>query len=1005
MHTATPHNPLRRLSLLLLLLFALPAAFPGFASAQSGNEESCAGGTLYYIAFPDTTTNTWDSRFPATLLKTNTTAFVLYIYSPVDQTIEVQSTGGASERIELAGGEIYEFDTKDIGVPLVTTINRPQSNVLALRAQYPVIVYAYMLTAFGTEAFTPIAVEYWGKEHFAASWPAQRVNDVFPNGEFNYRAVAKDAEAELLVIAAYDSTVVEIETDTRLRDCAGCKTVTLKAGEAYLIQTPGDTLEEARNAPDLAGTYIRSSKPIGLISGNTRLMHNAGVRPSLAENSFKNMAIEWIPPVEQHGTEFVFTPTWDDRRQRDGLELEEARDVEVVRIYGTAVNADGEGIPTEVTWRDSLGQDYAAVTPIVIARDTQRLPFTHEKIGVPVARRFKTSEPAMAFSSPNSVVKFNGTTTWGANYVGASYLSWSTFMVELVPREQWTSFAPVRAPSLPSSMLHYLNLVADSAQQFNVFYRQGNSPRQLFPFNRGAVPGTDLVWGSIPLNKGVDYFIEGENGARFTGHAYGSYRGQEQYRPGTNRRKDSEGKESALSGGDGADEPGTLHPSEYEEDVALMYGYPLAPSRCVPADPGNISVQTETICGQMTIRVTVSGGEDTPGLRSIILDPDSTRNIRLTFVEPSDPNITGRRSATVIVQVIDPDKDADAVVVITDRSRDGEPIRIRYHYTTERLEFIPEDVLEFTGTRKDEAAGEKPVRILNPTDRPMTIRQLGFSWSNTPFRITRTEPAFDWDAWGDTVVLDPGDTMIVWIDVTPRDSGKTYDDSLTVQLNCTRIPFPVRAVPAAGPDFCLLVGDLDFGNVEVDKSRTLELELCNQGTGDITFNDPWVTWQGANFGITQADIERLKNTTLRAGECITITVIFSAGDTGSFSTTARFWANTRNCRDTSVWSVRVIEPSMGVVGEESLAGYGVTAVTPNPLTRDARIDFRLGRGGQTVVEVFDANGRRAALLADERMEAGENHVVWNADGHPAGAYHIRIRSGAWSAARPVILVR
>lgn len=200
----------------------------------------------------------------------------------------------------------------------------------------------------------------------------------------------------------------------------------LQAGEAYQVQSMVDTDPTAGEQDDLAGTRIIANKRIAVISGNPRVMHNSGVRPSLGENAFKNSAIEWLPPVEQHGTEFVFLPTWDDRRQREGLDLEESRDAELVRIFGTTSGN------TDVSWTNAVGTNVPATkTPI------KQREFTHEKIGVAQPRVYHTSQPSMGMQSPHAVVKFNGTTTWGANYVGASYGAWSTYMVEMVAREQW----------------------------------------------------------------------------------------------------------------------------------------------------------------------------------------------------------------------------------------------------------------------------------------------------------------------------------------------------------------------------------------------------------------------------------------------------------------------------------------------------------------------------------------------------------------------------------------
>lgn len=891
---------------LALFCLCLGSSIQLMAQEEPAGLEDCAGGTYYLIAYPDTTTNTYDDRdcCRPQFIRNNTHAFSLLIYSPVDQLLDIGHVGGAGQKVPIAAGQILEYNTEEIGVPLITDINTPKANVLKIETKFPVVVYCYMMSPFGTEAFTAIPVEWWGTEYFAAAWPGEVLRNVFPNGEFNYTAVPKEGEAEILIIAAYDNTQVRIDPNAPLRDCHGCKVVTLNKGEAYLVQSTTDTSEGVERQPDLAGTFIQASKRIGVISGNPRVMHNKGVRPSLAENSFMNMAIEWISPIEQHGTEFVYLPTWDDRRQSDVLPLEESRDQELVRLYATR---EGE---TQVHWKNTAGVSVPGVRTPVNARG-----FTHEKIGVPQARSFTTSQPAMAYMSPHAVVKFNGTTNYFQNYIGASYLSWSTYMVELVPREQWTSFAPVRAPSIPSGMAHFLNLVTDSANQFNVYVKQGLAPRQLFPFNRGQVPGTDLVWGSIPLNDGVNYYIEGDDGATFYGFAYGSHRGQEQYRPGRTRKKDDD-KSASIAGGDSDDYPASLHPSEYEEDVAMMYGFPLAPSRCVLAPPDEYEISVVQGCEIMEIHIKTKN-DPASGIRSVTLLPDSSRNVQLEFIDPVDP-LTLKSDkvteATLRVVALDPRKDAYGVVIIRDRTRESKRWRVEYTWSAERVDLNPSDVLDFGKVTIGEAAGERVVTITNPLTRSVFVRKLDFASLLSDFVITRTAPEFPNNNWSDgldSIELAPGQSLKVWIDITPKDASRTYRDSLRIRLGCVTVTLPLKAATAVP---CIFVSDLDFGTMNAGESRRLDLKVCNQGDGEIRFESPLLDWledlpTQLGFSVDPIDIDNLKGVVLKKDECVTIPVTFTASKrTGPFRTTARFWANTRSCRDTSNWRANVVEP-------------------------------------------------------------------------------------------------
>ncbi len=981
---------------LLVMLFLSCGSHSTFAQNDNAiTSTEKAGGTLYYIAFPDTVTNTYDARYPHQLL--NSRSLTLMIYSPVVQRVRIGRANGAKEEIHISAGQIVEFDTESIGMPLIAAVNQPQTNVLQVEAEFPVIVYAYMGTAFGMAAFTPIAVESWGQEYYAATWPGEIVQDVFPNGESNYRTETKEAPNEILVIAAYDNTQVSIQPTSPLRECRGCQNVRLDAGQAYLVQSIVDTSSDVDARNDLAGTQITANKRIGVLSGNTRVMHSSDT--AHAENSAKDLVAEWLTPVGQHGTEFVFTPTWDDRRQRDGLDPAESRECELVRVYGTANDK------TEVSWLNELGQS----TPDSHA-EVQSKEFVQQKICSPAAKVYRSNQPAYAVMSPESVMNFNGEGSW-PNALGTLFSSWSTYMVELVPRERWTSFAPFRASNWPpAGMNHYLNVVTDSASQNNVYIWQEGTPRTRFDFNQGKVPGTDLVWGAIPINAGISYFLEGDNGATFTGHVYGMLSGNEQFRPhGT--WKDDDGKEASLNGSGQSTVPGVLHPAEYEEDVALSYGYPLASAHLLLDEPDEYMIETLMDCNEMIITIKALN-DDPSGIRSIALLPDSSENALLEFVQPANPiDIKAQliEGAEVRIRPINPRKNARGVLIIKDRTRESKRWRVEYTYEAEDVAFDPSDALDFGKVTVNESSGEKIVTIINPLSRDIIVKRLSFVFGNQRFTITRTLPDFQWQNGNDEVILKSGDSLQVWIEIIPNEI-RAYMDSLKVELGCISVTLPVRA---SSVQPCISVNDLDFGTVPVGTvSRPRKLKICNVGQGTITLLDPYLTWIEQAFEVDPTELEKLKGLTLVGPTgCIEIEVRFRAPNRpGPYSTNAQVWSSSPagtsgNCRDVSIWRANVVDTTTSVLGYEVLEGYAVSSLTPNPTSGKAVLTFKLGGNDYTTIQVFDAEGRVIATLVDGRLRAGEHRVEWDGSGYPSGTYYIRVQSGEWTGTASVLKVR
>jgi hypothetical protein len=318
------------------------------------------------------------------------------------------------------------------------------------------------------------------------------------------------------------------------------------------VQSYVDTSVYADLQADLGGSYVFATKPIGVISGNTR-SQVLYFQEGLGQNIFKNMLIEWLAPVEQHGKEFVYMPTWDARRPTGapGEDLSSKRKGEMVRIYGTST-----GITKGYSLDNNIGR-----TDFTVAG---RGKFREDFIGTPEARYYKTDKPAQAMMNSTAIVKYNGTTQGFGGYIGAQFDGYGAYMVEMTPREQWVDFAPYYSSGQPAGMEHFINVVTDTLHQFDVFQENGSR----FSFNRGVNNGTDLVWGTMSVTTSKDHFLEGRNGAKFYGFVYGIYKGHEEYRPGR-AKKDDDGSHIQAARSGGGDDGEQLHPSEYEEYLAV----------------------------------------------------------------------------------------------------------------------------------------------------------------------------------------------------------------------------------------------------------------------------------------------------------------------------------------------------------------------------------------------------------------------------------------------------
>lgn len=895
----------------MAFLFALflAALSPGLLRAQLPDIGECQGGLSFVIAFPDTSTNTYDTRYPVKFQP----RFEFFVYSTVEgNKVRVGSGAGASRTIIPQPGKFERVPAQPN--PVVNFSGTPSYNTFKIEADYPIVVYAYFATPFGGEAFTPIPVESWGTEYYANMMPGEVINDLNPGGEFNYQRFPRTAPAEITVLSAFDDTRITIYNTGQLDGFPKTVDVELKAYQAYQIQSYVDTAIENIGSPqpDLAGSIIISNNPIGVIATTSRTP-NRDLGAGLGQNSMKNPLMESMASKDQMGKKFVYLPAWDGNRPtgEPGEKTEEKRPHEVVRIVGVQQDYQTSGYETD----GSSG-----------ARTDYKID--HQKnytsiIGVPSPRYYETDTAAIAMHSTSAAVRFNGTTIYFGSYIGASYDAMGVpWMVEMTPREQWVSFAPFYAPPYPTSggngpMSHYFNLTTEEKYKDSVFIKFGSGAEQPFVFNRGKVPGTDLVWGTIQPNTSIDYYVRGNSDkVKFYGFVYGGLKGTELYRPGKIKKNPTP---NTAGAGDSKGKNKLLHPSEYEEYNAMAYAYPLAPSRCALGPGDSLLLEIEQICDLMKVKAQAIN-EKPVGLKSIVLEKGAV-NTKLVFIDPVRADLVVRKTKVEFeVRPINKYEDANATVVITDRT--GKKTRIPYKYFAERLDLTPprDSVINFGQVTINTTSADSIIKICNPLGRPINIKEIELILKTQRFEIVYNGKA------GDKFTLDrtlqPGECFEIQAHITPNVENRLYEDSVKIKTECGEFKIGLRGETSKP---CIYVDDLDFGTFDlsndIDKQgRFRELKICNQArSGKVFFNNPTgqavVEWLNTLFTVDPAEIDQLKNTVLGPGECFTINVKFTPGDqTGVFTTTARFWANVRDCRDTSVWIARVTKPGPQIAG-------------------------------------------------------------------------------------------
>lgn len=93
------------------------------------------------------------------------------------------------------------------------------------------------------------------------------------------------------------------------------------------------------------------------------------------------------------------------------------------------------------------------------------------------------------------------------------------------------------------------------------------------------------------------------------------------------------------------------------------------------------------------------------------------------------------------------------------------------------------------------------------------------------------------------------------------------------------------------------------------------------------------------------------------------------------------------------------------VEEVPAAAVASFAAAPNPARTAAAVRFTLAAPAEVRVAVYDALGRRVALVAGGMLPAGAHAVPMSVGAWPAGVYLVRLQAGAHARVQPLVVVR
>ncbi|MBM4178442.1 MAG: choice-of-anchor D domain-containing protein [Ignavibacteria bacterium] len=213
----------------------------------------------------------------------------IFISAQFDATVTITSPiAGTYTRTVRANTVHVETLRSD---HVISTSEQIQRKAVFVTSDVPIVVYALNTLAQSTDSYTAIPIQHLGTAYRTVNRPTDRYN-----GPQFFNQLPR--VGEFLVIAVDDNTVVNIDTPVPTARRQRAISTTLRKGDCYLVQAQAT----ANGADDLTGSYVRSSKPVALLSGHVR-----SSIPSLTTNS-KDHLVEQLPPVDKWGKSYATAP-------------------------------------------------------------------------------------------------------------------------------------------------------------------------------------------------------------------------------------------------------------------------------------------------------------------------------------------------------------------------------------------------------------------------------------------------------------------------------------------------------------------------------------------------------------------------------------------------------------------------------------------------------------------------------------------------------------------------
>jgi hypothetical protein len=201
------------------------------------------------------------------------------------------------------------------------------------------------------------------------------------------------------------------------------------------------------------------------------------------------------------------------------------------------------------------------------------------------------------------------------------------------------------------------------------------------------------------------------------------------------------------------------------------------------------------------------------------------------------------------------------------------------------------------------------------------------------------------------------------------------------------------------------INDVDFGEVELKKSKDITVDIANSGDADLVITNIEVLIN-KDFKLKSVSLPM----TIKPGEKTTITITFTPTSKGdAMSGVLRVTSNDPKSNSVTAElngvGKEVKVESVYTPADQATTLLGMTA-GPNPAISKSTISYTIGGVSPQAVEMYvvDIRGARVATLVDNLTLAPGNYsATINAAGLANGSYHVIARTAVETVQLPLVI--